>query len=325
MILADKIIALRKSNGWSQEELAEKLNVSRQSVSKWESAQSMPDLDRVLQMSELFGVTTDYLLKDEIEVEKSPDVFTDSSLLHVSMEEANEYLNLQEEAARKVSLGVFLCIFSPICLLCLQALADAHLTGISEEMAVGIGIVVILLLAAAAVALFVHVGMHNEPWEFLEQKEFETAYGVEGMVRERQKAFRSTYVRMNVIGICLCVISPIPVILSSIANRGTLMLFSVALLLAIVSAGVLLIVRVGVQHESMAKLLQEGDYTVAEKKNSHIKEIIAGVYWSIVTAIYLGWSLIDNAWGYSWIIWPIAGVLFGAVMVVAGAVMTRRE
>ena len=67
MILAEKIAEQRKKNGWSQEELAEKLSVSRQSVSKWESAQSVPDLNRVLKLAEIFGVTTDYLLKDEIE------------------------------------------------------------------------------------------------------------------------------------------------------------------------------------------------------------------------------------------------------------------
>ena len=52
MILADKIINLRKKNGWSQEELAEKLGVSRQSISKYESAQSIPDLDKILKLSE---------------------------------------------------------------------------------------------------------------------------------------------------------------------------------------------------------------------------------------------------------------------------------
>lgn len=62
MILADKIIAMRKKNGWSQEELAEKLNVSRQSVSKWESAASIPDINKILELSKIFGVTTDYLL-----------------------------------------------------------------------------------------------------------------------------------------------------------------------------------------------------------------------------------------------------------------------
>ena len=65
MIFADKLITLRKKAGWSQEELAEKLGVTRQSVSKWEGAQSIPDIDKILQLARLFGVTTDYLLKEE--------------------------------------------------------------------------------------------------------------------------------------------------------------------------------------------------------------------------------------------------------------------
>ena len=74
MIFADKLITLRKKAGWSQEELAEKLNVTRQSVSKWEGAQSVPDIDKILQLSCLFGVTTDYLLKDDQgEPEYTPD------------------------------------------------------------------------------------------------------------------------------------------------------------------------------------------------------------------------------------------------------------
>lgn len=60
-------MSLRKRNGWSQEELAQQLGVSRQSVSKWESMASMPDIQKIMAMSELFGVSTDYLLKDELE------------------------------------------------------------------------------------------------------------------------------------------------------------------------------------------------------------------------------------------------------------------
>lgn len=65
MKLGDKIIALRKARGMSQEQLARHLDVSRQSVSKWELNETIPDLNRVVVMSELFGVTTDYLLKEE--------------------------------------------------------------------------------------------------------------------------------------------------------------------------------------------------------------------------------------------------------------------
>ena len=67
MKLSDKIIQLRKVNGWSQEDLAERLNVSRQAISRWEGATAQPDAANILQLSKLFGVTTDYLLNDEYE------------------------------------------------------------------------------------------------------------------------------------------------------------------------------------------------------------------------------------------------------------------
>ena len=63
MNLSEKIMDLRKRSGWSQEELAEQLGISRQSVSKWETGESVPDLERIIRMSELWNVSTDYLLK----------------------------------------------------------------------------------------------------------------------------------------------------------------------------------------------------------------------------------------------------------------------
>ena len=66
MIFADKLIALRKKAGYSQEELAQQLNVTRQSVSKWEGAQSVPDMDKVVMMSRLFGSQTDRTGRTEI-------------------------------------------------------------------------------------------------------------------------------------------------------------------------------------------------------------------------------------------------------------------
>ncbi len=64
MTLSEKILTLRKGSGMSQEELADKLNVSRQAISRWEMGTAMPDVTNVLGLSKLFGVTTDYLLHD---------------------------------------------------------------------------------------------------------------------------------------------------------------------------------------------------------------------------------------------------------------------
>lgn len=63
MSIGDRIQSLRKSKGISQEELADKIGVSRQAVSKWESEQSTPDIDKIILLSEYFETTTDYLLK----------------------------------------------------------------------------------------------------------------------------------------------------------------------------------------------------------------------------------------------------------------------
>ena len=118
MILAEKIMEERKKNGWSQEELAEKLSVSRQAVSKWESAQSIPDLQRVIQLSEIFGVSTDYLLKDECEtpqpIEGVEPSDKDFPLKKVSVEDANDFMEVRKKNAPKIAAAVAACISSDI-------------------------------------------------------------------------------------------------------------------------------------------------------------------------------------------------------------------
>ena len=65
MKLTEKLFELRKEKGWSQEKLAEQINVSRQSISKWESGQVLPEIEKIIEISKIFQVTTDYLLLDE--------------------------------------------------------------------------------------------------------------------------------------------------------------------------------------------------------------------------------------------------------------------
>ena len=104
MIFADKLILLRKKAGWSQEELAEQMDITRQSVSKWEGAQSVPDLEKMIRLSELFGVSTDYLLKDEIEEAEQLNSSNDiPTLRRVSMEEANAFLSIKSNTAKTIA------------------------------------------------------------------------------------------------------------------------------------------------------------------------------------------------------------------------------
>ena len=216
MILADKIINLRKKAGWSQDELASKLNVTRQSVSKWEGAQSIPDMERIVQMSRLFGVTTDYLLKDELETEEfsSADADAGTSLRRVSMEQASNYLALRKAAAPRIALATLLCIVSPIVMIVLACACESSYFGISEDAAAGIGLCVMLCIVAAAVVIFIRTGHASAEFEFLEKEEFETEYGVAGMVKERKKEFGEQYSRLNAVGTALCILSVLPIFAS---------------------------------------------------------------------------------------------------------------
>lgn len=316
MILADKIINLRKKAGWSQEELAEKLGVTRQSVSKWEGAQSTPDLERLLQISRVFGVSTDYLLKDELEEEEYSEALPETPLRRVSMEQAADFLARREKAAKRIALGSALCILSPMCLIVLAFMSEFSWSPFADEQAVSIGLAALFLLVIPAVALFISTGAANREFEFLEKEEFETEYGVSGMVRERQKQFEGSYTRGNIIGVCLCILSVVPMLVT-VADKDRAL--GICLLFPLLTAGVYILVRVVVKWGAMTKLLQESEFSRQAKELRRRNSAISTAYWLIVTAVFLGWSFASDAWDRSWIIWPVAGVLYAALMALLGA------
>lgn len=323
MILADKIIALRKKNGWSQEELAEQLNVSRQAVSKWEGAQSVPDLNRILQMSEIFGVSTDYLLKEEQEevdyVDTTGAVTGEGVLRRVSLQEANEFLEVKEQTTARIAFATFLCVISPITLILLTAAAELGYVNLSEDVAGGIGMITLLLFIIVAVPIYISCGSKTAPFAFLEKELFETEYGVDGMVKERRKQFRNTYVRYNILGTCLCICAAIPLFAGAFfAKNEMVQVITVGVMIAMVGMGTTFFIRAGIPWESMDKLLQEGDYTRINKQNKGGLDAIGTIYWMVVVAIFLGYSFKTNDWRSSWIIWPVAGVLYGAVVAACG-------
>ena len=314
MILAEKIARLRKRNGWSQEELAEKINVSRQAVSKWESAQTVPDLEKILTLGNLFGFTTDYLLKDEIESEEFSSGGEDSAVRRLTLAEANEYLALRKTASVRMAAATFLCIVSVIPLLILSALAESPAYGILENTASAAGLIVLFPFIAAAVAAFLSCSFKNAPYAFLDKEPFDTEYGVTGMVSERQRQYKSTYARCNMVGTMLCILSPVPIFIGMAEGSDLAMILAVCGMLFLAGVGAAVFVVTGVRWAGMQKILQSGDYAPAEKKRNEREAALSAVYWTLATAAYLGWSFTTGDWKNTWIVWPVAGVLYAAVL-----------
>lgn len=328
MILADKIMNLRKKNGWSQEELAEKLGVTRQSVSKYEGAQSVPDLDKIIKLSEIFGVTTDYLLRDEVEEEEylPEQEAMEEERYKVTLEMAQEYLTITRENAGKIALAVALCILSPVVLLLLGAASEVPQYHLSENAAGGIGLCVLILLVAIAVAIFILCGTRSKKFEFLEKEEIETAYGVRGMAKEQKEKYHSTYVMQNVIGTTFCICSVIPLFAAmAVTENDFAIVCTVCILLILVATGVYFITLSSSRMAAIDQLLEEGDYTKKKKQINKKMSAPVGVYWLLITAGYLAYSFLTNAWDRSWIIWAVAGVLFPAYYAVLSNILVKKQ
>lgn len=315
MILADKIMEERKRNGWSQEELADMLGVSRQSVSKWEGAQSVPDLQRILEMSKLFGVSTDYLLKDEegTRTEVAGESFELNRRL--SMEEANAFLADNEAFSKKIAIGVFLCVLCPVPLLLLLAYSETNLM-------ITIGVAALFALVAAALVFIIPAGIGHSRWSWLKEELFDTEYGVDGMVRERKERFQGTFVTAITTGVVLILVGVITLVLGSmLTGKDAVAVALAGVLLVFVAVSVFLFVRSGIVKDGFSQLLREGDYS--RKKEKKILDVVAPVYWLSVTAAFLAWSFIGNAWNISWMIWPVAAIVFAIIATICNSMNNR--
>ena len=185
MILADKITKLRKKSGWSQEELAEKMNVSRQSVSKWESASSIPDLNKILMLSKIFGVSTDYLVKEEIEDVDEIAEEDNSGPRKVTLEETMLYIQNKRAVSRLISKGVLLCIFAITPLLFLLALSEQSYFNMTSNVAAVVGLIFLFIIIGIGIVFFVRINYYSTDLEKLEATRFELEYGVRGILNEK--------------------------------------------------------------------------------------------------------------------------------------------
>lgn len=326
-MLSEKIINLRKSRGWSQEELAERLDVSRQSVSKWESGISNPDLDKIVAMSTLFGVSTDYLLKDVTSEEREPihdfarddedeEIFEGEIIeeeqipkREVSAAEAEEYLAAVKKAGSRIAIGVLLCILSPVALILLGGLSDMGML-MSEGTAGAVGFAVLFVLVGAAIAIFIPTGIPLSKYEYLENHILILSKRDENALREEYEARDKKDLWHITAGILTCIFGVLVLILAGcfFPQNDMILIIATCLLFVFAAIGVYIIVRTCYLRGAYQKLLQLEDYA---KKNKMLVHLDAedGIYWPIVLALYLGSSFLTNAWGATWIIWPIAAIL----------------
>ncbi|WP_019227628.1 permease prefix domain 1-containing protein [Sedimentibacter sp. B4] len=254
-------------------------------------------------------------LGDTLGIKQVIENKTDITL--VTYEEAKNYIEESRAAAPKTALGVLLCIISPVTLLFLIGLKELGVVGVKEELLIAAGLVVLICLVATGVLHFIRYTSKLEKYEYLKFNVFELDYKAEEMVRNIQKQDEPTYKAAVSISVVCYILSALPVIVTPLVSEiDGLSVIAVTITLLIVALSTYNLINKSSYYEPCNVLLQQGDYSVRSKSNKTF-QTVSKVYWCVVVAVYLGYSFITNNWGMSWIIWPVAGVLFGAIKAIS--------
>lgn len=321
MILADKIIYLRKKAGYSQEELASEMNVSRQSISKWEGALSIPDMDKILMLSSIFNVTTDFLLKDDIDVLDNESI-EEINKIGVSLEVANDFIEGNKIVSKKIAFAVALFIVSPIPMFIFNYLLIVN--SMSKRNSEVLGFTILVSLVAMGILLCISTIPFFNKYRYLEKSDINLMYGVKGVIEKQDEILSETlYIKIG-LSITLILFSIIPLIYLDKTFIGSDHV-SATILLTLVSISVFTIVYNLMLKSAYDKLLEVNDYTKQNKKVNRVIDVIAGPYWIIATGIYLLTSFTSNQWGTTWIIWPIAGILFAAIAAILNSIYSSND
>lgn len=231
----------------------------------------------------------------------------------ISYEEASNYIEDSRYTAPKTALGVFLCIISPIVLFLLVGLKEIFFVNIKEELLIAVGLIVLIGLVAAGVSYFVRFSTKLERYNYLKLEPFELDYRTEQMVKSVQKEDEQIYKSAVSISVVSYILSALPVIIIPLLFEVEgLAIIGLIITLTIVAFSTYNIISKSGAYDASKVLLQQEYYSVKNKTNKAFQTVTT-VYWCVIVAIYLGYSLVTNNWAMSWIIWPVAGVLFGAV------------
>ncbi len=281
MKFEENLRELRKQNGLSQEELAEKLNVSRQAVSKWENGSGYPELDKLMVLCELFHCTMDDLLKGDV---KERDV--------VGIERYEQYCNQMSWA---MTLGVFMCISAVTA----GAFMETIFTGKYEI----ILIMIFFILVTIGVMIFVYYGMQSESFHKKYPNIPQHIY-----TEEEIDAFNKKFQLAIVVGVGMIIIS---LVIHEIIAQFAPEYIANGVFMAIVSIVVSIFVYFGLQKTKYEDTRKDEKNPVS--KEDEMVGKYSGVIMLIATIIFLLWGFLLDGWRIAWLVYPVGGILCGIV------------
>lgn len=249
----------------------------------------------------------------------------------VTMEEAKGFAEAQQRTRYRTAVAVALFVLAPIPLILLTVAAQDGLVALGQNAASLVGLLSLFVMVALGIVILIGTSREFGPFKRLREGQFSRNPVVNGWAEDlAQQHDRPRTLALQLAVVCW-VLSPAPLLLLTLVPRespqqGFWSALGVALLLIMVAIG-LLILLPKTWAQTVADTLTTGGSSASGSDDGErsLVGVIAAFYWPLLTAVFLAWSFIGNAWGESWIIWPIGAVLFGALAAGAGAVESYRK
>jgi len=295
MNLGENLQTLRKMKGLSQEELADKLEVSRQAVSKWESGSGYPETEKIINICELFGCTMDELIRGKI----SNNLFSDKK----------KYERIMNRFSKGISFGVFLILIGVTIMLFIMSFNP------NEEKYTTFGVLVLLLFVFFATPIFIVLGIKDEEFK-KKNRELPNFYSETELEKANNK-----FIFLLASSISLILLGVITLVALYSLKVFTNEMFPVAIFLIFITIAAPFIVYAGINKSKYDIEL----YNKINAKEAKQSEILIGKICAtimlIATIIYFILGFIFKLWSVNWIVYPIGGMCCGIV----GTILNKEE
>lgn len=295
-----KLQKLRKENGMSQEEFAERLGVSRQAVSKWENGQGFPETEKLIQISNLLNVSLDSLLKEE------PTALMESEPgYYASRETVEGYLTFKRTGAGRIALAV--------CLFILSVLLPLLLPG-------ALGTILMLLVIGVGVTMLVALAFRPHRYDEVEKQPLVMDPGVLREYRAALPGVRRRYGKLIVAGIALLFVGLVLLLLLGHRFDGTAYeAVSMVPLFLAGAAAVPMFIIAGSAMEGIAVIASNNEYIKEEREDDRYGAVY-GALMPLAAIAFLAIGFVWGAWHPGWLVFPATAVLCTAIVGIIKAV-----
>lgn len=283
MNFSENLVTLRKKSNMTQEQLAERLNVTRQTIYKYETGQTYPEMDKLLDLSKIFNINLDQLINGQIDEDLNNPIKSD-------------VIKHYKGFFSMIGLGVFLILIGVAQIMLWEDFAPAN-SKLSEFMPVTI----LFIFVIFALIIFIFFGMSESAYR--EENVFELSF----TKSEKNKANRTAAITIS-LGISLILIGLILLIIFDEVLDSKYD-WPVAILISLVGVATFLFIRFG----GMLSLYKDKDFFTKDadkKKSSTLTARLSGVIWILSLIVFLVWGfLFHGGFALSWISFLVGGLL----------------